>query len=67
MKMVQEHGGDEFCAKMVGKRNSGPLNLDYTLITKDSEMNAETLLIETGYDDTTFTIDALSNHEPILN
>lgn len=60
-------GGDEFCAKMVGKRDSGPLNLDYTLIKKDSEMNARTSLIETGYDDTTFNRDALSDHRGLLS
>jgi len=59
-------GGDEFCAKMVGKRESGPLNLDYTLI-KGPEISAKTSLIETGYDDTTFTIDALSDHRGLLS
>ncbi|MEK7340524.1 MAG: endonuclease/exonuclease/phosphatase family protein [Candidatus Rhabdochlamydia sp.] len=60
-------GGDEFCAKMVGKRDSGPLNLDYTLITKKSEINGKTSLVETGYDDTRFTIDALSDHKGLLS
>ncbi|PWU14885.1 MAG: hypothetical protein C5B45_03800 [Chlamydiae bacterium] len=60
-------GGDEFCAEMVGKRDSGPLNLDYTLITKGSEIKAKTSLIETGYDDTTFTIEALSDHRGLLS
>ena len=59
-------GGAEFCAKMVGKRESGPLNLDYTLI-KGPEISAKTSLIETGYDDTTFTIDALSDHRGLLS
>lgn len=60
-------GGDKFCAKMVGKKGSGPLNLDYTLITKESEIKAKTLLVETGYDDTTFTIRALSDHRGLLS
>ncbi|MDQ5956688.1 MAG: endonuclease/exonuclease/phosphatase family protein [Candidatus Rhabdochlamydia sp.] len=60
-------GGDEFCAKMVGKRDSGPLNLDYTLITKKSKINGKTSLLETGYDDTKFTIDALSDHRGLLS
>jgi endonuclease/exonuclease/phosphatase family metal-dependent hydrolase len=60
-------GGDAFCAKMVKKRDSAPLNLDYTLITKDSEIKAKTSLIETGYDDTTFIIDALSDHRGLLS
>jgi endonuclease/exonuclease/phosphatase family metal-dependent hydrolase len=60
-------GGDEFCAEMVGKKVSGPLNLDYTLITKKSEVKGITSLVETGYDDTTFTIDALSDHRGLLS
>ncbi len=60
-------GGDEFCAKMVGKRDSGPLNLDYTLITKKSEINSRTSLIETDYNDTMFTREALSDHRGLLS
>ncbi len=60
-------GGDEFCARMVGKKDSGPLNLDYTLITKESEITGTTSLVETGYADTTFTIDALSDHRGLLS
>jgi len=60
-------GGDKFCAKMVGKRDSGPLNLDYTLITEKSEITARTSLIEAGYDDTTFTKEALSDHRGLLS
>lgn len=60
-------GGDQFCAEMVGKKSSGPLNLDYTLITKESEISAKTLLIETGYDGTRFTREALSDHKGLLS
>lgn len=60
-------GGDEFCAEMVGKRVSGPLNLDYTLITKKSDLNSTTSLVATGYDDTTLTTSALSDHRGLLS
>ncbi|MGL5626445.1 MAG: endonuclease/exonuclease/phosphatase family protein [Candidatus Rhabdochlamydia sp.] len=60
-------GGDRFCAEMVGKRISGPLNLDYTLMTKKSDLNGRTCIVPTSYDDATFAIDALSDHRALLS
>lgn len=60
-------GGDAFCADMVGKRASAPLNLDYTLITKKSALNGKTALITTAYNNTIFTINALSDHRGLFS
>lgn len=59
--------GDAFCAKMVGKRASVSLNLDYTLIAKKSALHGKTALIATGYDYTTFTVQALSDHKGLFS
>lgn len=60
-------GGDKFCAEMVGKRVSGPLNLDYALATKQSALKMETFLIATGYDTKKCTRDALSDHRGLVS
>ncbi|NGX56829.1 MAG: hypothetical protein K1060chlam5_01075 [Candidatus Anoxychlamydiales bacterium] len=54
--------GDEFCAKMVKKRVSKPLNLDHTMILKTSAQNLVTTYIDTKYDPKNISTDALSDH-----
>ena len=60
-------GGDSFCAKLVGKRVSGPLNLDHTMVLNGSAKSLETTLVETGYDPEVFKEDALSDHEGLFS
>lgn len=55
-------GGDEFCARLVGKRVSGPLNLDHTMVLQGTARAVETSLIETGYDPAVFKEGVLSDH-----
>ncbi len=59
--------GDEFCARMVGKRVSGPLNLDHTIVARGTNRSLSTSLVETGYDATTFKKEALSDHAGLLS
>jgi exonuclease III len=66
-KVIFQHplytwGGDSFCAKMVGKRVSSSLNLDHTLIVKNTASNIKSSLIETGYIASKFQKEALSDH-----
>ena len=60
-------GGDAWYATMVGgKKISGPQVYDYTAIWTGGEENSstvETTIIETGYDPTKITADALSDHK----
>lgn len=60
-------GGDKFCAEMIGKRISGPLNLDYTLATKQSALKIKTSLIATHYDAKKCTREALSDHRGLVS
>ncbi len=60
-------GGDEFCARLVGKRVSGPLNLDYTMIFNNTARSIQTSLIQTAYDSTNFKKEALSDHKGLLS
>lgn len=55
-------GGDEFCSNLAGRRSSGPLNLDYTLVVSGTARSINTTLVGTGYDHTVFKADALSDH-----
>ena len=55
-------GGDEFCAQLVGKRVSGPLNLDHTMVLNGTACSIETNLVETGYDPAVFKEGVLSDH-----
>lgn len=59
--------GDAFCANMVGKKVSGPLNLDYTMFVKGTAAAISTSLVETGYDAAIFKEEALSDHEGLLS
>lgn len=55
-------GGDQFCAQMVGKQVSGPLNLDHTMIVAGSAQEIKTTLVEVGYNSAEFKQEALSDH-----
>lgn len=54
-------GGDEWCAKLMGKPASDPLVLDYTFIAgKAKEISSR--IIETGYTSSEFRPEATSDH-----
>ena len=59
--------GDDWYATMVGgKKTSGPQVYDYTAIWTGGEKNSSTVdttIIETGFDPTKITADALSDHK----
>lgn len=54
--------GDAFCAQMVEKRISGPLNLDHTMVASGTARAIHTSLVETGYEAARFKAEALSDH-----
>lgn len=60
-------GGDEFCARLVGKRVSGPLNLDHTMVLNGTAHSIETSLVETGYDPAVFKEGVLSDHDGLFS
>lgn len=60
-------GGDEFCACLVGKRISGPLNLDHTMILSGTARRLHTSLVETGYDPAVFKDGVLSDHSGLFS
>lgn len=60
-------GGDEFCACMVGKRISEPLNLDHTMVVKGTARAISTSLVQTGYNPAHFKAGALSDHEGLMS
>ena len=60
-------GGDAFCAHLMGKRASSPLNFDYTLIVNGTARAVTTTLVETGFDGTRFTQEALSDHRGLYS
>lgn len=57
-------GGDEFCARLVGKRSSQGMNLDYVVGKNVSIEEIE--FIETGYEASLFKRSALSDHRGIM-
>ncbi|MCH9614087.1 MAG: hypothetical protein SP1CHLAM54_10970 [Chlamydiia bacterium] len=59
-------GGDQFCAELMEKRVSGPLNLDHTMALRGTVARLETTLLATGYDQTVYTPNALSDHEGLF-
>ena len=66
---IEEHNtwlGDEWCAKLMGKPVSGPCMYDYTLhlINSPGKISQPTY-IETGYDPTTYSPKALSDHKGV--
>ena len=60
-------GGDEFCAKLVGKKASQPLNLDHTMIRQGSAVSIQTDLVRSGYQAGIFNQKALSDHEGLIS
>lgn len=62
IKETKTWGGDEFCAKLMKKEVSSPLNLDYTLLKKDSAESLSTTAIETGFEGDKYKKEALSDH-----
>ncbi len=60
-------GGDGFCASLVGKRRSPPINLDYTMASVGSVSELYTELLDTGFDGEFFREEALSDHHGLLS
>lgn len=59
--------GDMFCATMVGKRISGPLNLDHTMVRNGTARSIRTSAVQTGYSPAVFKRNALSDHKGLLS
>lgn len=55
-------GGDRFCAELMEKEVSSELDLDHTLLAEGTAESIYTTLVETGYNDSEFRADALSDH-----
>lgn len=60
-------GGDEFCARMLGKSISRPLNLDHTMVVKGTARSISTTLVPTGFEPSVFKEEALSDHLGVLS
>lgn len=60
-------GGDKFCANLTKKKVSGPLNLDHTMILKNSAGSLKTTLVETNFDARLFKKGALSDHQGLFS
>lgn len=60
-------GGDGFCATLVGKEISPPLNLDHTMALTGSVRDLQTTIVETGFDGTVFKEAALSDHSGLYS
>lgn len=60
-------GGDRFCADLMGKKVSGPLNLDHNMVVKGTAQAIVTKLVPTGFDGDFFIKDALSDHQGLLS
>lgn len=60
-------GGDEFCARLMGKRGSVPLNLDHTMVVKGTARALQTSFVETGFKGTVFNKEALSDHDGVFS
>ncbi|MBS0619844.1 MAG: hypothetical protein JSS61_00065 [Verrucomicrobia bacterium] len=58
-------GGDAFCARLVGKRVSGALNLDHTMGARLRSLS--TTLVKTGFDAERIQDGALSDHQGLLS
>ena len=54
--------GDDFCAKLVGKKVSKALTYDYTMTLGVSNLMINSSYIETGYHPKVFKKEALSDH-----
>jgi len=60
-------GGDQFCSGLTDKPFSSPLNLDYTMVMKNSCAMIRTSYIETGFEGTSFNPEAISDHKGLLS
>lgn len=60
-------GGDGFCARLVGKPVSGPLNLDHTILLRGTARKIETTLVETGFQGDVYSSEALSDHKGLFS
>ncbi len=60
-------GGDEFGAKLVGKKGSSARTYDYTMVYNPSDLTLTSSYIETGYDPKNFKQEALSDHLGIVS
>lgn len=60
-------GGDAFCAELMGKQVSGPLNLDHTMLAKGTARSIFTMLVSTGYNPTALREEALSDHAGLFS
>lgn len=56
-------GGDAFCSQLIGREISGSLNLDHIMFVPGTCHSIEHGLIKTDFDSTTFTPEALSDHQ----
>ncbi len=60
-------GGDGYCAALMGKKASGPLNLDHNMIVKGTAQRIVTRLVPTGFDGSVLNKDALSDHQGLFS
>jgi len=60
-------GGDAYCAALMGKKASGPLNLDYNMFLKGTAQTIVTRLVPTGFDGKVFNKEALSDHQGLFS
>ncbi len=60
----KSYPGDHFCAKLAGggKKASGALNLDHTLLLEQTAESIDSHLVDMHYDPSTYTPAALSDH-----
>lgn len=64
---IKTWGGDAFCAQLMHKRISSPLNLDYTMLFKNRGDRLKTSVIDVGFDSSVFQESALSDHAGLLS
>jgi exonuclease III len=60
-------GGDGYCAALMGKKASIPLNLDHNMVVKGTAQGIYTFLIPTGFDGNVLSRDALSDHQGLFS
>lgn len=60
-------GGDSFCAALEGKEGSKALNLDHTMMLKETTAGLQSFLVESGFDAKHYHPDALSDHHGIYS
>jgi len=60
-------GGDGYCAGLVGKEASGPLNLDHNMIVEGTARSITTRLVSTGFKGDVLNKGALSDHQGLFS